>query len=172
MTREIYWTSPDPRGILPLDGFHVPVRLNRTIKTFHVTCDRNFEGVIDGCADRALTWITPEIRELYVELHKQGHAHSVEAWKDGKLAGGVYGVAIGSAFMAESMFHRARDAGKVALVCLVRHLIRRGYGLCDIQMVTPATLKFGAIEIRRTVYLRRLKALVHVPLEWGTFGVE
>lgn len=168
-TRRVLWYSPDPRAILPLDRFHVPARLGRSIRKFELTSDRDFEGVIDGCAARPLTWISPDIRAAYVELHRRGHAHSVEAWKDGALAGGVYGVAIASAFMAESMFHRATDAGKAALVGLVGHLARRGFLLCDIQMTTPATAQFGAAEIPRSVYLRRLREALERPVEWGKF---
>ena len=139
------------------------------MKQFEFAFDRDFEGVIDGCAARPATWISPEIRAAYLELHRKGHVHSVEAWKDGALAGGVYGVAIGAAFMAESMFHRVTDAGKAALVGLVGHLARRGFDLCDIQMTTTATRQFGAIEISATAYDRRLKAAVDRPVEWKPF---
>ena len=148
VTGRMSWYSPDPRAILPVDDFHVPARLAR--RKFDLSCDRDFAGVIDACAERPVTWISPEIRAAYVELRKMGRAHSVEAMAEGKLAGGVYGVAIGAAFMAESMFHRKTDAGKAALVGLLRHLARRGFELCDIQMTTPATLQFGAIEISRS----------------------
>ena len=171
-TGVILWCSPDPRAILPLDSFHVPVRLARAIRKFELTSDRDFEGVIDGCAARPTTWISPEIRAAYVELRKLGHAHSVEASAAGTLAGGVYGIAIGAAFMAESMFHRQTDAGKAALVGLLRHLARRGFELCDIQMTTPATRQFGAVEIPRSAYLARLRAAVARPVEWGTLGTN
>lgn len=169
VTGRMSWYSPDPRAILPLDAFHVPARLARAVRKFELASDRDFEGVIDACAARPVTWISPEIRAVYVELRKRGHAHSVEAMAAGKLAGGVYGVAIGRAFMAESMFHRKTDAGKAALVGLLRHLARRGFELCDIQMTTPATLQFGAVEIPRSEYLERLEAAVGRPLGWGTF---
>jgi leucyl/phenylalanyl-tRNA--protein transferase len=169
ITGVVKWYLPDPRAILPLDAFHVPARLARALKKFELTSDRDFEGVIDGCAARPATWISPEIRDAYVELHREGHAHSVEAWKDGRLAGGVYGVAIGAAFMAESMFHRATDAGKAALVGLVGHLARRGFELCDIQMTTPTTRQFGAAEIPGSAYVKRLKAAIDRPVEWEPF---
>jgi leucyl/phenylalanyl-tRNA--protein transferase len=168
-TGRILWCSPDPRSILPLPGFHVPARLARAIRKFKLTSDRDFAGVISGCAERPTTWISPVIRSVYVALHLQGHAHSVEAWSGDRLAGGVYGVAIGAAFMAESMFHRKTDAGKAALVGLLRHLARRGYKLCDIQMTTNATMQFGAVEISGATYLRRLDAAVDRKVEWGTF---
>jgi len=171
-TGRILWCSPDPRAILPLDDFHVPARLARSIKKFEMTTDRDFAGVIDGCAARPTTWISPEIRAVYIELHQMGHAHSVEAMSAGKLAGGVYGVAIGGAFMAESMFHRKTDAGKAALVGLLRHLARRGFELCDIQMTTPATLQFGAVEISRATYAMRLRAAIARPVEWGSLGTN
>ena len=171
-TGRILWCSPDPRAILPLDAFHVPARLARAVRKFELSSDGDFEGVIDGCAARPTTWISPEIRAVYVGLRKEGYAHSVEAMSEGKLAGGVYGLAIGAAFMAESMFHRKTDAGKAALVGLLRHLARRGFELCDIQMTTPATLQFGAVEISRTTYLKRLRAAVERSVDWGTFGTN
>ena len=171
-TGRILWCSPDPRAILPLDEFHVPARLARSIKKFELTSDRDFEGVIDGCAARPTTWISPEIRSVYIELHKMRAAHSVEAMSAGKLVGGVYGIAIGGAFMAESMFHRKTDAGKAALVGLLHHLARRGFELCDIQMTTPATAQFGAIEISRTAYAKRLRAAIARTVEWGTLGTH
>jgi len=168
-TGRIAWCSPDPRSILPLDAFHVPARLARAIRRFELTSDRDFEGVVDGCASRPMTWISPEIRAAYIALRRAGHAHSVEASWEGVLAGGVYGVAIGAAFMAESMFHRETDAGKAALVGLLRHLARRGFELCDIQMTTPATVQFGAVEISRSTYMKRLRDAVDRPIEWGKF---
>jgi leucyl/phenylalanyl-tRNA--protein transferase len=168
-TGRISWCSPDPRAILPLDSFHVPARLARSIKKFELKSDSDFEGVIDGCAERPLTWISPEIRAAYVELRKMGAAHSVEALSDGRLAGGVYGVAIGAAFMAESMFHRKTDAGKAALVGLLRHLARRGFLICDIQMETPATRQFGVVEISGAEYVRRLSEAVDRPVTWEPF---
>ncbi|HEY3225528.1 MAG TPA: leucyl/phenylalanyl-tRNA--protein transferase [Planctomycetota bacterium] len=165
----VSWYLPDPRAILPLDTFHVPRRLARALRKFDLTSDRDFEGVIDGCAARPASWISPELRAAYIGLHRAGHAHSVEAWAEGRLAGGIYGVAVGAAFMAESMFHRKTDAGKAALVGLLRHLARRGFELCDIQMVTPATAQFRPIEITGASYLRRLAAAVELDRPWGTF---
>ncbi len=155
----VCWWSPDPRAILPLDGLHVSRRLARTVRSgrFAVTANRDFAGVIRGCAVRDEgTWITQDMIAAYERLHELGHAHSVEAWQDGELAGGVYGVAIGGLFAAESMFHRSTDASKVALVALFARLRERGFTLLDTQMVTPHTARFGAIEIPRSEYLGRL----------------
>jgi len=157
----IAWWSPDPRGIVPLDAFHAPRRLLRYMKQFEFAFDRDFEGVIDGCA-RPVTWISSEIREAYVALHRKGIAHSVEAWKDGRLAGGLYGVHISGAFMAESMFHVVSNASGACLVRLVEHLRSRGFGLLDIQQVLPNTARYGAIEVSRAEYLRRLEAALRL----------
>jgi leucyl/phenylalanyl-tRNA--protein transferase len=159
------WYEADPRGIIPLDAFHAPRRLLRYMKQFEFAFDRNFEGVIDGCA-RPVTWISSEIREAYVALHRQGHAHSVEAWKGGRLAGGLYGVHIGGAFMAESMFHVASNASGACVVTLVEHLRARGFALLDIQQVLPNTARFGGVEISRTEYLRRLEGALKVSPSW------
>lgn len=163
---EIRWFSPDPRGILPLDGVHVPARLARVIRrgTFRIEINTAFEAVMRGCAEadrgdeEGGTWIDAEILESYIELHKLGIAHSVEAWRGDELAGGLYGVALGGAFFGESMFHRVTDASKVALVALVERLRTRGFELLDIQWLTPHLARFGAIEIPRREYLRRLDA--------------
>jgi leucyl/phenylalanyl-tRNA--protein transferase len=156
----IGWFSPDPRGVLPLDTFHVPKRLSRVIRQgrFDVAFDRDFEGVIRACALRPVggTWISREILDSYVVLHRLGLAHSVEAWQEGRLVGGLYGVHLGGAFFGESMFHRVTDASKVALVALVDRLARRGFRLLDTQWVTPHLRQFGAIEIPRPEYLQRL----------------
>jgi len=167
----LVWLSPDPRAILPLDRFHCPKRLLQTVKSgkFRVTTDLAFEGVIDGCA-RPETWISAEVREAYVGLHRLGHAHSIECWKGDRLAGGLYGVHIGGAFMAESKFHRDRDASKVALVALVAHLEKIGVTLCDAQFVTPHLAKFGIVEIPRDEYIRRLAKSVNRPVDWGKPG--
>ncbi len=158
----IHWWSPDPRAIFELDGFHVPRRLARTIRSgrFRVTVNRAFGAVLRACAVRPGegTWITPDMIEAYEALHRLGHAHSVEAWADDELAGAVYGVAVGGFFSAESMCTRRRDAGKVALAYLVERLRGRGFRLLDIQMVTPHTARLGAVEIPRDDYLRRLRA--------------
>ena len=170
---ELAWWSPDPRAIIEFDRFHVPRRLSRTRRSgrFEIAFNRDFAGVIDGCAtsgDREhQTWITPAMREAYVRLHDEGHAHSVEAWLDGELVGGVYGLAIGGLFAAESMFYRVSDASKLALVHLVTHLRERGYLLLDIQQLTPHTARFGAIEIPRRDYLRRLSAALDLPVTFA-----
>jgi leucyl/phenylalanyl-tRNA--protein transferase len=167
---EIRWFSPDPRGIIPLDGFHVPRRLARAIRrgTFSVRIDTAFEAVIRGCAeadrdreDRG-TWISEEIIQSYVALHERGVAHSVEAWRAGRLAGGLYGVALRGAFFGESMFHRETDASKVALVALVERLTERGFLLLDTQWVTEHLEQFGAVEIPRESYLKRLEAALTI----------
>lgn len=157
----IGWFSPDPRGILPLDDFHVSKTLAQTYRSgkYEVRIDADFRAVLEACADRPDgTWITPPIIDAYVKLHDVGLAHSVEAWRDGELAGGLYGVALGGAFFGESMFHHQRDASKVALVALVDRMRDRGFSLLDIQYLTPHLERFGATEIPRDVYLRRLAA--------------
>lgn len=160
----IGWFSPDPRGILPLETFHVPQRLRRVLRSgrFTTSVDRDFEGVMRGCAaDREEgTWITDEIVAAYVALHRLGLAHAVEVWRGGALAGGLYGVHLGGAFFGESMFHTETDASKVALVTLVERLRARGFRLLDIQWVTPHLARFGAVEIPRTEYLIRLSDAV------------
>jgi len=164
----ITWWSPDPRGIIELDQLHVSESLAKTIrrKKFDVTIDRSFQKVMEGCAapapGRRETWISPEFIEAYTALHQCGHAHSVECWCNGELAGGIYGVSVGGLFAGESMFHRVSDASKVALVHLVAHLKERGFVLFDIQTITPTTKRLGAIEIARDDYLRRLAAAVAV----------
>jgi leucyl/phenylalanyl-tRNA--protein transferase len=169
----IPWWSPDPRAIIELDRFHVSRRLARTIRggRFEVTYDRDFAGVIRGCAtaaDRAGgTWLTPQMIRAYTRLFRLGHAHSVEVWRDGRLAGGTYGVAIAGLFAAESKFYRVRDASKVALVHLVQRLRTRGYALLDIQQLTPHTAQFGAIEIPRREYLARLAQALAQPVTFA-----
>jgi len=162
---DIRWFSPDPRGILPLDGFHVPRRLARVVRSgvFRIEVNRRFEDVIRGCAvadrdDDGGTWIDQEIFDSYCALHEAGYAHSVEAWLDDRLAGGLYGVALGGAFFGESMFHEVTDASKVALVALVERLREREFTLLDTQWTTPHLEQFGAIEIPRARYLRMLAA--------------
>ena len=162
----ITWWSPDPRAILELDRIHVSKSLAQVIRRsqFEVTTDQSFRAVMEGCAapapGREGVWITEEFVEAYTRLHGQGHAHSVECRRHGKLAGGIYGVSVGGLFAGESMFHRVNNASKVALFHLVEQLRRRGFALFDIQMVTPATRSLGAIEIPRCEYLRRLAAAV------------
>ena len=162
----VTWWSPDPRGILPLDRFHVPSRLEQTVRsgTFSFTINRAFDEVIRGCAQpgigREESWIGPAFLKAYGELHRMGHALSFEVWKNGKLAGGLYGVKIGGFFAGESMFHLVRDASPVALVLAVRHLIAEGCSLFDLQMVTSHTAKFGAVEVSRAKYLKLLQQAV------------
>lgn len=157
---EIGWFSPDPRGILPLETFHRSSRLARVVRrgAFTIQVDTSFEAVMRACAERPDegTWISDEILESYVALFRLGHAHSVEAWQGGALVGGLYGVHLGGAFFGESMFHRATDASKVALVALVDRLTRQGFTLLDVQWSTPHLEQFGVIEIPRDDYLRRL----------------
>jgi leucyl/phenylalanyl-tRNA---protein transferase len=174
----ILWWSPDPRAVFEVGGLHVSRRLARTVRSgrFTATFDRAFPRVIRGCAEREEgTWITEEMAAAYEELHRRGHAHSVEVWRGGELAGGVYGVTVGGLFAGESMFSRARDASKVALVHLMEHLGRRGYVLFDIQMLTEHTASLGAVEVPRGEYLRRLREAVgrevsFLPEEASTSG--
>jgi leucyl/phenylalanyl-tRNA--protein transferase len=162
----IGWFSPDPRGILPLEAFHVPARLVRSIRRggWTTRLDTRFEDVMRACARRGAegTWISDDILASYVALHRLGHAHSVEVWRDGELAGGLYGVHLGGAFFGESMFHRVRDASKVALVALVDRLRARGFTLLDTQWTTPHLEQFGAVEISRREYLRRLRTALRI----------
>ncbi|MBV8936658.1 MAG: leucyl/phenylalanyl-tRNA--protein transferase [Alphaproteobacteria bacterium] len=159
---ELFWVDPRRRGILPLDTFHVPSRLRRVVRqgSFEIRCDSAFEEVIRGCAEatekRPNTWINDEIVRLYAGLFARGAAHSVEAWRAGILVGGLYGVAIGAAFFGESMFSRAGDASKVALVHLAARLRLGGYRLLDTQFLTPHLAQFGGIEITRAHYHRLL----------------
>jgi leucyl/phenylalanyl-tRNA--protein transferase len=162
---QIGWFSPDPRGVIPIDRFHVPARLARVVRSgsFDTRVDTAFEAVMRACGQRHDdgTWISEEIVQSYLALFRLGLAHSVEVWRTGRLVGGLYGVALGGAFFGESMFHRETDASKVALVSLVDRLNRRGFALLDIQWVTSHLEQFGAIEIPQTEYLRRL----HVALK-------
>ncbi|MBN2294991.1 MAG: leucyl/phenylalanyl-tRNA--protein transferase [Pirellulales bacterium] len=167
------WWSLDPRAIFELDGFHVSRRLQRTCRSgrFTLTCDQDFSGVIHGCAYGPSrdggTWITPSMIEAYTRMHHLGHAHSIEAWHEGQLAGGVYGIAIAGLFAAESMFYLQRDASKVALVGLIGHLRARGYMLFDIQQLTPHTERLGAVEIPRGEYLTRLADALQAKVTFG-----
>jgi leucyl/phenylalanyl-tRNA---protein transferase len=164
---ELLWWSPDPRAILPPDGLHVSRSLARLLRQrrFRVTLNAAFGEVITGCAGRAETWITPRLHAAYVSLHTLGWAHSVEVWApDGTLAGGLYGVAVGALFSAESMFHRARDASKVALVALVEHARRVGLTLLDVQVPSAHLASLGARTIPRRDYLARLAQAVTRPV--------
>jgi leucyl/phenylalanyl-tRNA---protein transferase len=156
---DIAWFSPDPRGIIPLDAFHVPHGLKRSLKKegFQIRLNTAFEAVIRACGERAETWISEEIIESYINLHRLGFAHSVEAWRENELAGGLYGVSLYGAFFGESMFHKVPDASKFALVGLVNRLNERGFRLLDTQYVTNHLTMFGAVEIPRPKYLRLLK---------------
>ena len=167
----IIWWSPDPRAIIDLQNFHVPRRLAATIKQqkFRVTVDTQFRAVMEGCAaDREEgTWVTVEMIDAYTALHERGQAHSLEVWIGERLVGGIYGVAIGGFFAGESMFHRARDASKVALVNLLTHLRDRGFELFDTQIINDHTAQFGAVEIPRAEYLLRLAKAVGKPVGFG-----
>jgi leucyl/phenylalanyl-tRNA--protein transferase len=165
------WWSPDPRGVIPLDGFHVSRSLRRTRRRYEITVDRAFSEVVAGCADpdRHGGWISGEIRAAYTVLHALGWAHSVEAWDaDGKLAGGLYGVEIGGLFAAESKFHARTDASKAAVAALVDRL-RAGGGdrVLDVQWTTPHLRTLGAVDLPRAAYLRRLRAAVALPPALG-----
>lgn len=160
----LFFVDPDRRGIIPLESPRLPVRLGRTVRAdhFEVRVDTAFEAVLDACAapakgDRDDTWINPEIRALYVALHAAGFAHSIECWRDGALAGGLYGVALGGAFFGESMVSMQRDASKVALVHLIARLRAGGFSLLDVQFLTPHLSRLGAIEISRKAYHQHLR---------------
>lgn len=159
----LFWVEPERRGIIPLETFRVPSRLARTVRSdiFEVRVDSDFEAVIDGCAapqeGRENTWINRPIRRLYGELFERGHCHTIETWRDGQLVGGLYGVRLGGVFFGESMFHRARDASKVALVHLVGRLKAGGFRLLDTQFVTSHLASLGAVEVPRKRYQRLLE---------------
>lgn len=165
----ITWWSPDPRAIFELERFHVPRSLARVLKRggFEITLNRAFRAVMEGCAEprkgREQTWVTQRFLEGYSRLHELGHAHSLEVWRDNRLVGGIYGVAIGGFFAGESMFHRVDHASKVALFHLVQHLRSRAYALFDTQILTPVTRLLGAVNIPRDEYLRRLAEAVELP---------
>ena len=176
---EIAWYSPDPRAILPLDGFHVSRSLRRRVRSgqYHITTDQAFERVILACAesrsDGADTWINDEIHAAYTAMSRAALSHSVEAWRDEseqELVGGLYGVALGGAFFGESMFSRARDASKVCLVHLVEHLCRNGFRLLDTQFQTPHLAHFGVVEIPRAEYLERLDEAIRLQASWEGEG--
>jgi leucyl/phenylalanyl-tRNA--protein transferase len=169
---ELHWIEPEARGILPLDAFHLPRRLARTVASdrFTISVDQDFEAVIDGCAEaideRRTTWINDRIRTLYGELFNMGHCHTVEARLDGQLVGGLYGIRLGAAFFGESMFSRQRDASKVALVHLVARLIAGGFRLLDTQFTTPHLAQFGVTEIDRQAYQLLLKEAVQTDADF------
>jgi leucyl/phenylalanyl-tRNA--protein transferase len=174
----LYWIEPDMRGIIPLEGFHVPARLARTVRstnwTVHV--DRDFDAVIEGCAepkqDRARTWINARIRRIYRALFEHGHCHTVEVYDGNELIGGLYGVSLGRAFFGESMFHRARDASKIALVHLVARLRAGGYRLLDTQYVTDHLRTFGAVEVPKRRYHRLLEEALTGEADFATMPLD
>lgn len=168
----IEWFSPTQRGILPLDAFHIPHGLRRSLKTSHwnATIDMAFSDVISACARRAETWIDEMISASYRHLHDLGYAHSLEIWLDNKLAGGLYGVVIGGAFFGESMFHQQRDGSKVALKVLVDILIHSGFCLLDTQWVTPHLEQFGVRAVPHTTYLALLESALRVPAQFPAKG--
>jgi leucyl/phenylalanyl-tRNA--protein transferase len=163
---KLAWYSPDPRAVIPLDGFHVPRSLRRLAKKniYRVTMNADFHRVIRGCALRRETWISPEIIESYTALHTMGFAHSIECWEKTRLAGGLYGVSINGAFFGESMFSELPESSKIALVYLVTHLRNRGFTLLDTQFLNPHVEMFGATEIPRSEYIVRLKNALKVPV--------
>ncbi len=174
----LFWVEPRERGVIPLTGFRVAKRLARTVRSdrFEIRVDRDFDAVIGHCAKsgegRDRTWINARIRRLYGELFDLGHCHTVEAYRDGRLVGGLYGVRLGAAFFGESMFHCERDASKVALVHLVARLRRGGYALLDTQFVTEHLAQFGAVEMPRRIYKRLLRDAVDLPAEWYAWPLE
>ena len=175
----ILWWSPDPRFVLELDQFKISRSLSKTLRRriFHVTFDRVFEDVIAACAtvsreDQSGTWITPEMKEAYIKLHGLGYAHSVEAWFEGNLAGGLYGVSLGKAFFGESMFHRKTDASKVALAVLVEKLRRWNFHFIDAQQATEHMSSLGAKEISRRIFVKKLRSALRHSTKRGKWHVE
>jgi leucyl/phenylalanyl-tRNA--protein transferase len=164
----IHWYTADPRAILEHDDFHLSRSLRATLRQgrYEVCMDTSFEAVMHGCAARQETWINETLISTYMRLHEAGLAHSVEAWQDGRLVGGLYGVALRGAFMGESMFSRAPDASKVCLVTLVDHLKARGYILHDVQFLTSHLRSLGATEVPLSVYKQRLRAALQMPCTW------
>jgi leucyl/phenylalanyl-tRNA---protein transferase len=168
----LFWVEPQTRGVMPLDGFHIPRRLARTVRSdlFEIRVDHDFAAVIAACAGdderRPETWINPRIRALYGELFDRGHVHTVECWREGALVGGLYGLALGGAFFGESMFHRQTDASKVALVHLVARLIAGGFSLLDAQFQTAHLATFGAVEVPRKRYRGLLDQSLSKPGDW------
>lgn len=169
---EIYWVRPEYRGVLPLDGLHIPRSLEKTIRRnkFEIRFDTDFSGVLAGCAGgdnyRPTTWINTPIRHACSKLHEMGFAHSVEAWFEGKLVGGLYGVALGGAFFGESMFSHMTDASKVCLVSLVNHLKRQGFVLLDTQFTTEHLERFGVIEVSAERYEMLLREALTVAAQF------
>ena len=174
----LYWIEPDNRGIIPLDRFHVPARLARTVRSdrYTITINRDFDGVLDGCAEpqpgRPRTWINARIRVLYRKLYDRRHCHSIEVYDGDVLVGGLYGVSLGRAFFGESMFHRARDASKVALVHLVARLRAGGFKLLDTQFVTDHLKRFGAVEVPRRQYHKLLEGALGGDGDFAALGTK
>ena len=175
---ELYWIDPETRGILPLDGFHIPKRLRRTLKTspFTIKIDTSFEAVIKMCAahapDRPSTWINAQVLDIYGQLFEQGHCHTVETWLDGELVGGLYGIRLRGAFFGESMFSRQTDASKIALVYLIARLNHGGFTLLDTQFVTEHLARFGTIEIERADYHNRLATALETKADFYSLALE
>jgi leucyl/phenylalanyl-tRNA--protein transferase len=174
----LFWVEPELRGIIPLGGFNISSRLARTVRSdiFTVSVNTAFKAVIAGCAEpapgRDNTWINTRIRDLYTALHELGHCHSVEVWDGEHLAGGLYGVSLGGAFFGESMFHRTRDASKVALVHLVARLLAGGFTLLDTQFVTEHLRTFGALEVPRRRYRMLLDDAVKETADFSRLAVD
>lgn len=169
---EVFWVDPKRRGIFPLNRFHISRSLARRLRSgaFVVSFDTAFDAVVTGCADRAETWINPTIHDLYCDLHRLGHAHSVEVWQDDELVGGVYGVVVGAAFFGESMFSRRTDASKVALAYLVDRLRAGGFRLFDTQFLTPHLASLGAIEVSRAAYHHQLDEAIRAQADFHRQG--
>jgi leucyl/phenylalanyl-tRNA---protein transferase len=174
----LFWVEPKIRGVIPLDGFHISHSLARTVRrnAFDIRINHDFAAVIDGCSgagiDRPETWINPEIRELYGALFEMGRAHTVECWQDNQLVGGLYGVCMGGAFFGESMFHRVTDASKIALVHLVARLKKGGFILLDAQFQTAHLAQFGAIEVQRKHYLKKLSTALTWQADWSALPLD
>ncbi len=166
----LFWVDPHMRGVMPMDGFHISRSLARRFRRggFDITADQSFAEVLDGCADRAETWINRPLYRLYLALFEAGQAHSVEIRRDGRLIGGVFGVSLGAAFFGESMFSRATDGSKLALCCLIDRLRQGGFMLFDTQFITPHLASLGAVEIPRDIYRENLaRALEHTGDFWA-----
>ena len=173
-TEEICWFNPDPRAVIPLDAFHFSKSLKRSIKKggFKPTIDQDFVGVLDQCAARDDTWINEEIKAAYTDLHKSGHAHSLEVWQDNELVGGLYGVALGGAFFAESKFHKVTDASKAAVYFLTEHMKSKGMKLLEVQFLTPHLTRLGAIEIPASEYQKLLQIAISTPADFTKLGAK
>ncbi|MFZ5927040.1 MAG: leucyl/phenylalanyl-tRNA--protein transferase [Acidobacteriota bacterium] len=169
--RAFTWHRPDPRGIIPLESFHVPASLRRKLRRggFTITTDRAFSEVVRACAARPGVWITPKLHAVYEEMHRRGKAHSLEVWTGGQLAGGIFGVHLGGAFFAESKFHHVTDMSKVALVTLLERLRAAGFALFDVQYWTPHLAQFGTAEIPRDEYEARLRAALQLDCRFPAF---